>query len=138
MIRITALFMVSLLVATTGILEAGTALASPPPPDVREVMKKDLSDLPGKEGLMLTVTFPPGGADEIHRHDAHVFVYMLEGSVVMQVEGGPEVTLKPGDSFYEAPDDIHSVGRNASAMEPAKFVVVLIKDKDTPPVIPVK
>src|SRR5262245_62709074 len=118
-------------------LAAGLAQAAPPLPDVREVMTKELSDLPGKEGLMLTVTYPPGGADEIHRHDAHAFVYVLEGSVVMQLKGGPEVTLKPGESFYEAPQDIHLVGRNASKTKPAKFVVVLVKNKGVTALLPV-
>jgi len=119
-------------------LAAGLAQAAAPQPDVREVMTKELSDLPGKEGLMLTVTYPPGGADEIHRHDAHAFVYVLEGSVVMQLKGGQEVTLKPGETFYEGPQDIHIVGRNASTTRPAKFVVVLIKNKGVPAMLPVK
>jgi quercetin dioxygenase-like cupin family protein len=101
-------------------------------------MSKDLKDFPGKEGLMLTVEYPPGGADPVHRHNAHAFVYILEGTVVMQVKGGKEVTLKPGDTFYEGPDDIHVVGRNASKTQPAKFVVVLLKDKGAPALIPVK
>jgi quercetin dioxygenase-like cupin family protein len=87
---------------------------------------------------MLTVEYPPGGADPVHRHNAHAFVYILEGTVVMQVKGGKEVTLKPGDTFYEGPDDIHVVGRNASKTQPAKFVVVLLKDKGAPALIPVK
>src|SRR5262249_35322377 len=91
-----------------------------------------------KEGLMLIVTYPPGSADEIHRHDAHAFVYVLEGSVVMQLKGGPEVTLKPGETFYEGPQDIHIVGRNASTTKPAKFVVLLIKNQGVPAVLPVK
>ena len=118
-------------------LATGLAQAAPEP-DVREVMTQELPDLPGKEGLMLTVTYPPGGADEIHRHDAHAFVYVLEGSIVMQVKGGPELTLKPGQTFYEGPNDIHIVGRNASNTQPAKFVVVLIKNKGVPALIPVK
>src|SRR5262249_14099914 len=82
-------------------------------PKVTEVMSKDLTDIAGKEGLMLTVEYPPGGADPIHRHNAHAFVYVLEGSVVMQVQGGKEVTLTPGQTFYEGPNDVHVVGRNA-------------------------
>lgn len=113
------------------------ALAAPDT-EVQQVMSKELPDLPGKEGLMLTVTYPPGGADPIHRHDAHVFVYVLEGSIVMQVKGGAEVTLKPGQSFYEGPDDVHAVGRNASATKPAKFVVFLVKNKGVPAVLPAK
>jgi quercetin dioxygenase-like cupin family protein len=105
---------------------------------VAEVMSKDLKDYPGKEGLMLKVEYPPGGADPVHRHNAHAFVYVLEGAVVMQVKGGKEVTLKPGDTFYEGPSDIHVVGRNASKTAPAKFVVVLLKDKGAPALVPVK
>jgi quercetin dioxygenase-like cupin family protein len=87
---------------------------------------------------MLTVEYPPGGADPIHRHNASAFVYVLEGSVVMQVKGGKEVTLTPGETFYEGPDDVHIVGRNASSTKPAKFVVFLVKDKGTPALVPVK
>ena len=107
-------------------------------PDVRSLMSKDLSDYPGKEGMMITVEYPPGGKDPVHRHNAHAFVYVLEGTVVMQVKGGKEVTLKPGETFYEGPNDIHVVGRNASTTQPAKFVVVLLKNKGAPALVPVK
>lgn len=96
---------------------------------VKPVMAKDLSDLPGKEGLMITVDYAPGAADPVHRHHAHAFVYVLEGAIVMQVKGGKEVTLTAGQSFYEGPNDIHTVGRNASATQPAKFLVLLLKKK---------
>jgi quercetin dioxygenase-like cupin family protein len=99
---------------------------------VTPLMSKDLADFPGKEGLMITVVYPPGSSDPIHRHNAHAFVYVLEGSIVMQVKGGKEVTLTPGQSFYEGPNDIHVVGRNASTTKPAKFVVFLVKNKDAP------
>jgi quercetin dioxygenase-like cupin family protein len=95
------------------------------------------SGFPGKEGLMITVVYPPGGSDPIHRHNAHAFVYVLEGSIVMQVKGGKEITLTPGQSFYEGPNDIHTVGRNASTTKPAKFIVVPLKDKQAPVVLPV-
>lgn len=107
-------------------------------PDVVALMSKDLTDIPGKEVLMITVKFPPGGFDPVHRHDAHGFIYVLEGSVVMQVKGGKEVTLTPGQTFYEAPDDVHVVGRNASTTKPAKMVVILVKDKGAPILVPVK
>jgi quercetin dioxygenase-like cupin family protein len=103
---------------------------------VTQVMSKDLSGIPGKEGLMLTVEYPPGGSDPIHRHNAHAFVYVLEGSIVMQVRGGKETTLTPGQSFYEGPDDVHVVGRNASQTKPAKFLVFLVKDKGAPVLVP--
>jgi quercetin dioxygenase-like cupin family protein len=105
---------------------------------VTPLMSKDLADFPGKEGLMISVVYPPGSSDPIHRHNAHAFVYVLEGSIVMQVRGGKEMTLTPGQTFYEGPDDVHIVGRNASNTKPAKFVVFLIKNKDAPVVIPVK
>jgi quercetin dioxygenase-like cupin family protein len=105
---------------------------------VTPLMSKDLPDFPGKEGLMITVVYPPGSSDPIHRHNAHAFVYVLEGSIVMQVKGGKEITLTPGQTFYEGPNDIHAVGRNASATKPAKFVVFLVKNKDAPVLIPVK
>lgn len=104
---------------------------------VTPLMSKDLADFPGKEGLMITVVYPPGSSDPIHRHNAHAFVYVLEGSVVMQLKGGKEITLTPGQTFYEGPDDIHTVGRNASTTKPAKFIVVLLKDKGAPVVLPV-
>jgi quercetin dioxygenase-like cupin family protein len=105
---------------------------------VTELMSKDLTNLPGKEGLMITVEYPPGSSDPIHRHNAHAFVYVLEGSIVMQVKGGKEVTLSPGQTFYEGPDDVHIVGRNASNTKPAKFVVFLVKEKGAPVSVPVK
>jgi quercetin dioxygenase-like cupin family protein len=92
-------------------------------------MLKDLPDIPGREALVLTVDYPPGAIENVHRHDADAFVYVLEGTIVMQVRGGPEVTLKPGQTFYEGPNDVHTVGRNASTTKPAKFVVVLLKKK---------
>ena len=105
---------------------------------VTPLMSKDLADFPGKEGLMITVVYPPGASDPIHRHNAHAFVYVLEGSVVMQVKGGKEVTLTPGQTFYEGPNDIHMVGRNASTTKPAKFLVFLVKNKNAPVLLPVK
>lgn len=99
---------------------------------VTQLVSKDLPEVPGKEGLMITVEYPPGGSDPIHRHNAHAFVYVLEGSIVMQVRGGKEVTLTPGQTFYEGPSDVHVVGRNASQTKPAKFVVFLVKDKGAP------
>jgi quercetin dioxygenase-like cupin family protein len=105
---------------------------------VTPLLSKDLTNLSGKEGLMIMVEYPPGSSDPIHRHFAHAFVYVLEGSIVMQVRGGQEVTLTPGQTFYEGPDDVHVVGRNASQTEPAKFVVFLVKDKGAPVSTPVK
>ncbi len=107
-------------------------------PKVTSLMSKDLTENPGKELLMITVEHAPGGSSPIHRHNAHAMVYVLEGSVVMQVKGGKEVTLKPGQSFYEGPNDVHIVDRNASKTQPAKFVVFLIKDKGAPALVPVK
>jgi quercetin dioxygenase-like cupin family protein len=111
---------------------------SAPEAEVTDLMKKTLADTPGKEVEMITVVYPPGSADPVHRHNAHAFVYVLEGSIVMQVKGGKEVTLKPGDTFYEGPDDIHTVGRNASSTKPAKFIVVLVKNQGAPVLVPVK
>src|SRR5437899_4384432 len=115
----------------TGTLMAQEAKVTP-------LMSKDLTDIPGKEGLMIAVEYPPGGSDPIHRHNAHAFLYVLEGSVVMQVRGGKEITLTPGQTFYEGPDDVHVVGRNASSTKPAKFLVFLVKDKGAPVLVPVK
>lgn len=107
-------------------------------PAVTTLVLKELANIPGKEVLMLVVDYPPGGADPVHRHNAHAFVYVLEGSIVMQVRGGREVTLTLGQTFYEGPSDVHTVGRNASSTEPAKFLVVLFKDKGVEPVLPAK
>src|SRR5258707_14709088 len=103
---------------------------------VTPLFSKDLTDFPGKEGLMITVEYPPASVDPIHRHNAHAFVYVLEGSIIMQVKGGKEVTLTPGQTFYEGPDNVHVVGRNASSTKTAKFVVFFIKDKGAPVVVP--
>ena len=105
---------------------------------VTSLMSKELTDFPGKEGLMITVEYPPSWSDPVHRHNAHGFIYVLEGSVVMQDKGGKETTLTPGQTFYEGPDDIHVVGRNASSTKPAKLLVLLVKDKGAPVFVPVK
>lgn len=117
-------------------LIAGTVMAQEP--KVASLMSKDLKEFPGKELLMITVEHVPGGSSPIHRHNAHAMLYVLEGSVVQQVKGGKEVTLTPGQTFYEGPNDIHVVDRNASKTQPAKFVVFLIKDKGAPALVPVK
>ena len=120
-------------------LACTTAVAAPPSapaPIVTEVLRQDLSDMPGKEALMLLVEYPPGGVDPVHRHDAHGLIYVLEGKVVMGVQGGRETTLGPGQAFHEGPEDVHTVGRNASATEPARFLAVLIKDEGKPAVLP--
>jgi quercetin dioxygenase-like cupin family protein len=125
------IILVLLLSLITGTLMAQEA-------KVTSLMSKDLKDFPGKEGLMIAVEYPPGATDPIHRHNAHAFVYVLEGSIVMQLKGGKEVTLTPGQTFYEGPDDVHIVGRSADKTKPAKFVVFLIKDKGAPVLVPVK
>src|SRR5262245_10158388 len=100
------------------VLVVGTAIAQQA--KVTPILSKDLKESPGREGLMLVVEYPPGNTDPIHRHNAHGFIYVLEGTVVMQVKGGKEVTLAAGQTFYEGPDDVHVVGRNASKTKPAK------------------
>src|SRR5262249_16505706 len=105
---------------------------------VSPLMAKDLAGLTGKEGVMLTVEYAPGGSTAKHRHNAHTFVYVLEGSIVMQVEGGKEITLGPGQTFYESPTDIHTVSKNASNSQPAKFLVFMVKEKDAPIGVPVQ
>lgn len=101
-------------------------------PAVTPLMTKVLADYPGKEVMMITVEFLPGGADPVHRHDAHGFIYVLEGSVVMQVKGGKPVTLTRGQTFYEGPNDVHVVGRNASTTQPAKLLAILLKKEGAP------
>ena len=106
--------------------------------DVKELFAIELADYPGKEGRMIEVSYPPGARDVVHRHDAHAFVYVLEGKIIMQLKGQPPVTLTAGQTFYEGPTDVHVVGRNASDSEPARFVVVLLKNKGAPILTPVQ
>jgi len=122
------------------LLAVGTAgaQAAPPPAHVTPLMTKALADYPGKEAVVITVDYPPGGESPVHRHNAHAFVYVLEGSIVMGVRGGKTVTLTPGQTFYEGPDDIHTVSRNASLTEPARFLVVLLKSSGKPISMPVR
>jgi quercetin dioxygenase-like cupin family protein len=115
----------------TGALAAQDAKVTP-------LLAKDLTGIPGKEATTVTVEYAPGASSAEHRHNAHTFVYVLEGSVAMQVKVGKEVTLGPGEIFYESPDDIHTVSRNASSTKPAKFLVFFVKDKGAPPTLPAK
>ena len=126
------------LMATVGVRLTMAATTEPKEAKVTPLFSKDLTDLPGKEGLMLMIEYPPGSSDPIHRHNAHGFIYVLEGSIVMQVRGGKEVTLTPGQTFYEGPEDVHVVGRNASQTKRAKFVVFFVKDKGAPVLVPTK
>ncbi len=105
---------------------------------VRSLLSKDLAGIPGKELSMITVEYPPGGSDQVHKHHAQVLVYVLEGSIVMQVRGEAPITLVPGQTFYEGPDDVHTVSRNASQTAPAKFLVFFVKDKGAPILVPAK
>jgi quercetin dioxygenase-like cupin family protein len=105
---------------------------------VTPLMTKDLIGIAGKEASMVAVEYVPGGSSAEHRHDAHTFVYVLEGSVVMQVKGGKEVTLGPGQTFYESPEDIHTVSKNASSTKPARFLVFFVKEKGAPATAPAR
>jgi quercetin dioxygenase-like cupin family protein len=127
---------VFLVAAGAFLIAAGAAFAQDA--KVTPLVTKDLAGVPGKEGSMLTVEYAPGASSAIHRHNANTFVYVLEGSVVMQVKGGKEVTLGPGQTFYESPDDIHTVSKNASATKPAKFLVFFVKEKGAPGTVPAK
>jgi quercetin dioxygenase-like cupin family protein len=117
-------------------LMTDTAMAQAP--KVTSLMSKDLPESLGKEVLMITVEHAPGGSSPIHRHNAQAFVYVLEGSAVMQVKGGQQVILTPGQTFYEGPADVHVVGRNASSTKPVKFLVFMIRDKGAPVLVPVE
>lgn len=130
----------SSLVALLAVLpsHASDNQSNAPPAAVKPLLKRSLPDLPGKEVIMITVEYPPGGATEPHRHGSNTFVYVLEGAVVMQVAGGEEVTVHAGETFYESPTDIHSVSRNASATAPAKFLVFIVKQEGAPVSQPVK
>jgi quercetin dioxygenase-like cupin family protein len=125
------LLLAGMLISSAGAGAAQTTKVTP-------LLSRDLTGIADKEGTMITVEYAPGAEDPVHRHNAHAFVYVLEGSVIMQVKGGAPVTLHPGESFYEAPNDIHLVARNASKTEPAKFLVVFVKDKGAQIVIPVE
>jgi quercetin dioxygenase-like cupin family protein len=107
-------------------------------PTITSLLTKDLAGVPARELLMITVEYPPGGSDPVHAHRAQVVVYVLEGSIVMQVKDKPPVTLVAGQTFYEAPDDVHTVSRNASETEHAKFLVFFVKDKGAPILVPAK
>jgi quercetin dioxygenase-like cupin family protein len=133
-----AFLITSTLMITTSTLLAQTVTPPAPHETVTTLLTKDLAGSPGQQALMYTVDFPPGYSSPIHRHNAQVFVYMLEGSVVMQVRGQKELTLQSGQSFYENPNDIHTVSRNASSTGPAKFLVFMIHKKGAPLVIPAK
>jgi quercetin dioxygenase-like cupin family protein len=124
-----------LLLLTAGTLAAQQPTA--PQAQVTPLMSKSVAEIPGKELVMVTVEYPPGNSDPVHRHNAYGLIYVLEGSIVMQVKGGKETTLKPGDTFFEGPEDVHVVGRNASSTMPAKFLVVFLKDKGAPILVPV-
>ena len=119
-------------------LMTGASMAQQPKAEVTPLMSKDLTEFPGKEVSMIIVDYPPGSSDPIHRHNAHAFIYVLEGSIVMQLKGEKQVTLTPGQTFYEGPDDIHTVGRNASSTKPAKFLVLFVKEKGAPILVPVE
>lgn len=136
--HIKTLALLLLVIAGTAAAHDGTHDTAAPQANVIENMTRALPDYPGKEILTITVEYPPGAVDPVHRHDAHAIVYVLEGSIVMGVKGQKEQVLKPGDTFYEGPNDIHTVGRNASQTEPAKFVVFLLKKQNAPVLIPVK
>jgi len=115
-----------------GVAMCAQAADAPSSGVVTPLMAKELTGISNKEGTMLTVVYPPGGSSVAHKHDAHVFVYVLEGAVKMQVDGQPVVTLKAGQTFYENPADVHRVSANASSTEPAKILVFMVKDKDKP------
>jgi quercetin dioxygenase-like cupin family protein len=132
----TIMLVLLFLMPATLMAQQPAAASQAPQASVTPLTSKDLPEFPGKEVLMITVEYPPGSVDPIHRHNAHAFVYVLEGSIIMQVKGGKEVTLTPGQTFYEGPNDVHVVGKNASTTKPAKFVVFFIKDKGAPVLVP--
>jgi quercetin dioxygenase-like cupin family protein len=124
------------LAGSVACLLAFTGRVTTQEPTVTPLMAKALTGIPGREVVMITVEYAPGGSDPVHRHNAHGFLYVLEGSVVMQVKGGKPLTLHPGQTFYESPEDVHLVGRNASTTRAAKFLVFLLKDLGSPPFVP--
>src|SRR5262249_1919887 len=135
-ITLVALVLLCLMTGTAMAQQAKTPKAKAPEAKVTSLMSKELPEAPGKEALMIIVEYPPGSVDPVHRHNAHALVYVLEGSIVMQVKDGQQVTLKPGQALYEVPDEVHVIGLNASKTKPARFLVVLIKAKGAPAVVP--
>jgi quercetin dioxygenase-like cupin family protein len=129
---------VKLTAAALGMVGLAHSASAPPATSATTLTTRPLIGIPGKEGMMLTVDFPPGAGSPPHRHNANTFVYVLEGSVVMQVAGGEEVTLRAGQTFYESPSDVHTVGRNASQTEPARILVFFVKDVGAPAALPAK
>lgn len=128
--------LLALAFSASAVAQEHSHAAAAPQPTVTQVAAEALPEIPGKEIVLLAVEYPPGGADPVHRHDAHALVYVLEGSIVMGVAGGKEVTLIAGQTFHEGPKDLHTVGRNASKTQPAKFLAFLVKDTDKPAFIP--
>ena len=135
----------SLRAGLSGAIAIASLLGAPGAPShaaeeakVTQLMTRPLEGVPGKEVTMITVEYPPGSVDPVHRHDASTFVYVLEGTIEMQMEGAEKVTLHPGETFYEDPNGVHLIGRNASDTQPAKFVVVLVKNQDAPILVPVQ
>ena len=129
------------LLAVTGLVAAISAHgdeAAAKPGAATPLVTRPLAGIEGKEVSMVSVTYPPGGASTPHRHNANVLVYVLEGSVVMQVAGSEPVTLSEGQTFYESPTDVHSVSKNASDEKPAKILAILIKDEGAPATVPVQ
>jgi quercetin dioxygenase-like cupin family protein len=133
-----AVLVASTLVPTPALIAQQAVMPPTAQETITTLITKDLAGVPGEEVLMYTVDFPPGFSSPVHRHNAQVSVYVLQGSVVMQVRGQKEATLGPGQSFYEGPSDIHVVSRNASATKPAKFLVFMIHQKGAPLVLPAK
>jgi quercetin dioxygenase-like cupin family protein len=137
--RVRALWVAGMLAALAAVAGQGVhAEEAKPDAVVASLLKKELADIPGKEVVMVTVEYPPGGASAAHRHDAHVFVYVLAGALRMQVDGAAPVTLQTGETFYESPADVHRVSANASDTEPVKFLVLMVKDEGKPGTRPVE
>lgn len=127
-----------LMAATTTAMAQHASKAKSPHAIVKTLMTKPLAQHPGEELVMLSVEYPPGSVDPVHRHNANALVYVVDGSIVMGLRGSKPVTLGPGQTFYESPDDVHEIGRNASNTQPAKFIVVLLKKINAPVLVPVK
>lgn len=137
--RTVKILLSSLLFAATTMAMAQSAPSTTPPHAiVKALMTKPLAQRPGEELVMLSVEYPPGSVDPVHRHNANALVYVVEGSIVMGLRGSKPITLGPGQTFYEGPNDVHEVGRNASSTRPAKFIVVLLKKTSAPILVPVK
>jgi quercetin dioxygenase-like cupin family protein len=110
-----------------------------PATKVTTLMKEVLAEFPGHEVIVITLDIPPGAVSPPHRHPGHhVFGYVLEGSYRIKLDQGPETVLSKGQTFHEAPGQLHAVSGNASQTEPAKVLAFMVAESGKPITVPEK